>query len=85
MRLRWSIIVLAFFGNALAGGLRLHALLTDTAFPPPGPYRLEVLETGDTLDIKPREHFSLLLPSDTLWILCVQRKDSPEAFEKGLL
>ena len=82
MRLRWSFAILAVFGNVLAGGLHLHAVLTDTAFPPPGPYRLEVLETGDTLRIQPRTKFSIHLAPDTLWTLCVKRGDSADAFER---
>src|SRR4051812_18948597 len=69
---RWSWLLLALCGHSPAG-IRLRAVLADTAFPAPGPYRLEVLETGDSLQVIPGHGFFLQLPSDTLWTLCVQR------------
>ena len=79
---RWNWAMLAVFGNALAGGIHLRGVLTDAAFPPPGPYRLEVLETGDTLRVTPGRNFSLALQPDTLWTLCLRQGDSAGAFEK---
>ena len=69
-------------GIAAAGGRKLTATLDDPSFPPPGPYRLEVLETGDTLTVEPATAFLLNLPDDSLWNICL-RKAGPEGnFEK---
>jgi hypothetical protein len=65
-----------------AAALRLEGRFTDPDFPAPGPYRLEVLETGDTLAIRPDAPFSLPLPSDTVWTLCVRDGEPPKALEK---
>ena len=63
---------------------RLEGVLADPDFPPPGPYRLELLETGDTLRIQPGAPFSINLPRDTVWTLCVRKGVPPKAFEKCL-
>ncbi len=65
-----------------AHALRLSGVLSDPDFPAPGPYRLELLETGDTLAVVPGVPFSLRLPRDTVWTLCVRRGRPPAAFEK---
>jgi hypothetical protein len=62
--------------------LRLEGRLSDSDFPPPGPYRLELLESGDTLSIRPDAPFVLTLPRDTVWTLCVRRGEAPKALEK---
>ncbi|MDB5048300.1 MAG: hypothetical protein JWO30_1371 [Fibrobacteres bacterium] len=53
-----------------AGTIRLLGNLRDTTFPPPVPVRLEVLETGDTLNFAAGTPFRVNLPKDTLWNLC---------------
>jgi hypothetical protein len=53
-----------------ADTVRLRGNLQDTAFPPPSPVRLEVLETGDTARIIPGTPFQIALPRDTVWNLC---------------
>jgi hypothetical protein len=68
-------------GTSLAGP-RLTGQLADADFPAPGPYRLEVLETGDTLMIQPGRAFSIALPRDTVWTLCARRGQPPQVFEK---
>ena len=50
--------------------VRIQGILEDTAFPPPAPVRLEILETGDTQTVIPGAPFSASLPRDTLWNLC---------------
>lgn len=56
--------------------LSFQGVFNDSAFPPPAPVRLEVLETGDTLRIVPGESFRLRLPVDTLWNLCFSGEDT---------
>ncbi|MCD6024658.1 MAG: hypothetical protein K0Q91_1574 [Fibrobacteria bacterium] len=63
-------------------GPRLTGQLADPDFPGPGPYRVEVLETGDTLMVHPGRAFSLILPRDTVWTLCARRGEPPQALEK---
>lgn len=75
-----TAIVLGVAGTASA--VRLEGTLADSDFPAPGPYRLEVLETGDTARITPGAPFSVTLPRDTIWTLCVRKGLPPEAFEK---
>lgn len=67
-----------------AHALRLQGVLSDPDFPAPGPYRLELLETGDTLRIVPGTPFFLTLPRDTVWTLCVRKGEPPSDFEKCL-
>jgi hypothetical protein len=62
--------------------VRLNGILSDPDFPAPGPYRLELLETGDTLQVTPEVHFTVTLPQDTVWTLCIRRGSPPNAFEK---
>lgn len=68
--------------TGVAHGARLQGVLDDPDFPAPGPYRLELLETGDTLAVVPGVPFSLPLPRDTVWTLCVRSGRPPAAFEK---
>jgi hypothetical protein len=65
-----------------AQAVRMNGRLADADFPAPGPYRLEVLETGDTLQVTPGRDFSLTLPRDTVWTLCARRGQAPQIFEK---
>lgn len=63
-------------------GPRLTGQLADPDFPGPGPYRVEVLETGDTLMAHPGRAFSFVLPRDTVWTLCARSGEPPQALEK---
>ncbi|HEX2613769.1 MAG TPA: TonB-dependent receptor, partial [Fibrobacteria bacterium] len=82
-RLNALTVPLALFALAsTAHALRLQGVLSDPDFPAPGPYRLELLETGDTLRVTPGAAFSLNLPRDTVWTLCVRKGEAPAAFEK---
>src|SRR3954467_7440030 len=75
----WAWACLGAFGLARGGdSVRLLGNLQDTAFPPPVPVRLEVLETGDTLNFAAGTPFRLDLPRDTLWNLCFSA-DRPAA------
>jgi len=77
-----TILVLASSIGAAFAGPRLNATLSDADFPVPGPYRIEVLETGDTLTVPAGRVFSVSLPRDTVWTLCARRGQPPQAFEK---
>ena len=57
--------------------LSFEGVFSDSSFPPPVPVRLEVLETGDTLDVTPGQPFRLRLPADTLWNLCFSGTTGP--------
>jgi hypothetical protein len=50
--------------------IRITGTLRDPAFPPPTSVRLEVLESGDTLNFTAGTPFRADLPRDTLWNLC---------------
>ncbi len=76
-----ALFIASALGAAFAGP-RLNGQLVDPDFPAPGPYRLEVLETGDTAMIYPGRAFSLTLPRDTVWTFCARRGQPPQAFEK---
>lgn len=67
---------------ATSHAVRLNGVFSDPDFPAPGPYRLELLETGDTLQVVPGAPFTLTLPRDTLWTLCVRKGAPPDRFEK---
>jgi hypothetical protein len=75
-------IAITAFAVEHAHALRLNATLADSDFPAPGPYRLEVLETGDTAVIVPGVPFSVKLPRDTVWNACVRKGSGAQAFEK---
>ncbi len=77
----WLAVALGVFG-AEAHALRLQGVLMDSDFPAPGSYRLEILETGDTTAVVPGTPFSVTLPQDTLWTLCVRKGVPPAHFEK---
>jgi hypothetical protein len=77
-----TICALAAAGFADQRTIRLDGTLADPDFPGPGAYRLELLETGDTLAVRPGVPFSLKLPRDTIWTLCVRKGIPPQAFEK---
>jgi len=91
VRSRAATTAMKTFGTAVAllltaaGGtmaLRLDAVLSDPDFPAPGPYRVELLETGDTLSVVPGMPFSMRLPRDTVWTLCYRSGIPPQALEK---
>jgi len=71
-------------GAFAATPLTFTGTLDDSDFPAPGPYRLEVLETGDTLRVIPGLPFTVKLPRDTLWTLCARKGTPPDAYEKCL-
>jgi hypothetical protein len=74
--------MLAF--TTVAHAVRLNGVLADPDFPAPGVYRLELLETGDTLLVRAGAPFVLQLPRDTVWTLCVRKGLAPQTFEKCL-
>ncbi len=53
-----------------AATVRLQGNLHDTSFPAAATVRLEILETGDTLDFVSGLPFRVDLPRDTVWNLC---------------
>ncbi len=77
----WLATAGVMFGGE-AHALRLTGTLADSDFPPPGPYRLEVLETGDTTSIVPGLSFPVTLPRDTLWTLCLRKEAGTGIYEK---
>lgn len=84
--LRWKAAAVAAIAFGVWAGaahaLVLNGTLNDVDFPAPAAYRLELLETGDTLTVRAGEAFALKLPRDTVWTLCVRKGTPPKAFEK---
>ncbi len=75
-----TALLIASSVAAATGTVRVDGILGDVAFPPPGPYRFEVLETGDTLSIIPDQPFSLRLPARDSWTLCARGRDGEGCF-----
>ena len=71
------LLLLLIFLTPLAHALRLTGTLTDPEFQKGDSLQLELVEKGTLLPIRQGESFSLELPTDTLWNLCV-RSDSLE-------
>src|SRR5690606_20427199 len=69
---------------AARGGktVRLQGTLEDGAFASQAMVRLEVLETGDTLAVRPGTPFQVALPLDTSWNLCFRAPPSAGGLEK---
>ncbi len=59
-------------GIALRNRIHFSGNLQDTVFPAATPIRLEVLETGDTLNFISGKGFKIDLVPDTVWNLCFQ-------------
>lgn len=82
LKLAGTAAVLLCTAASSAMALRLQAVLSDPDFPAPGPYRVELLETGDTLSVTPGVPFSMQLPRDTVWTLCYRTGAGAQGLEK---
>jgi hypothetical protein len=64
-----------------ANALQLNGRLTDGEFKESQAIRIELVESGQVLEIRYNEPFSLQLPQDTVWSLCVLDDGREKCFE----
>jgi hypothetical protein len=61
--------------------LQFHGLLTDEEFKESEDIHIELVESGLVLGIRYEEAFSLALPQDTVWNLCLSDSKKEKCFE----
>ena len=73
-----ALLALALLcGAAFAlDGVMLEGVVRDSSFAPGEEVNVEILESGEAVRAKVGEPFSVLLPADTLWNVCVTDSDT---------
>lgn len=65
--------------SAQVTGILFNGVVQDSSFAPDEKLNVEILESGEALQTKVGEHFSVVLPVDTLWNICVTNSDTAGA------
>jgi hypothetical protein len=75
------LLLLLLLGLGAANALQFNGRLTDEEFKESASVRIEVVESGLVIDIRYNEPFSLELPQDTVWNLCIYDNSREKCFE----